>query len=80
VTSAKELSRRCRHSTYLIFETGFVEDAGAFGYVFRNLQRIRSKKDGDDNAELAHTEGSWPVPIGMRQKSSKLQRFRDSLL
>jgi hypothetical protein len=61
--------------TDLVFETGFFEDAGAFSYIFCNLQGIRSKKYGDDIVKLAHTEGSWPVPIGMRQKSSKLSKM-----
>jgi hypothetical protein len=75
VTSANELNRRCGQNTDLILETGFVEDASAFSYVFCNLRAIRSERECDDNAKLAHTDGSWPVPIGMRQKSGKCLRW-----
>ena len=66
-----QVSERVRpgRTTNLILETGFVEDAAAFGYVFGNLQAIQSKKDSADKEKFGRTEGSWPVPIGMRQKS-----------
>ena len=61
--------------TDLVFETRFFENAGAFSYIFCNLQGIRSKNRGDNIVNLVHTEGSWPVPIGMRQKSSKRSKM-----
>lgn len=74
MTSAKELNSRGQN-TDLILETGFVEDASAFSYVFCNLRAIRSERECDDNAKLAHTDGSWPVPIGMRQKSGNVSKM-----
>jgi hypothetical protein len=52
----------------LIFETGFIENACAFGYILGDLEEIEERGQWEDG-KRAHTEGSWPVPIGMRQKS-----------
>jgi hypothetical protein len=57
-------------STNLVFETRFIENAGAFGYVFGNLKvGLIEKGTNAVQACTVRTDGSWPVPMGMRQKS-----------
>lgn len=52
----------------MIFETRFVENMGAFSYIFGDLKVIWSKEEEARN-KLARTDGPGPVPMGTRQKS-----------
>jgi hypothetical protein len=64
VTSAKELDIRTGESTNLIFETGFVENVGAFGYVFGDLEEIGLERKRDENEIGDMQKGHGLCPLG----------------
>ena len=63
MTSAKEPNRQCGQNTDLILKTGFIEDAGAFSYVFCNLRAIRSERECDDKQNLHIQKGHGLCPL-----------------